>query len=90
MKRGMNFWDALAWIALGIIIIWIFLKTIGIINTPLWLEYVPVYTAVYIAGWAMHKLDTVVGDVKGLKKFAHETSREINNIKLNCSKNHSN
>ena len=88
-RRGMSFWDALAWIALGIIIIWLILKTAGIINSPLWLEYVPIYTAVYIAGWAMHKLDTTVNDMGELKKFAKETVNEINNIKLNCSKNHS-
>ena len=89
MKR-MSFWDVLAWIALLIIIVWLVLKTAGIINTPLWLEYVPIYTAVYIAGWAMHKLDSVADDVKDLKKFKDGTITEINSIKVNCIKNHSN
>ena len=75
MKR-MSFWDVLAWIALLIIIVW--------------LEYVPIYTAVYIAGWAMHKLDSVADDVKDLKKFKDGTITEINSIKVNCIKNHSN
>lgn len=80
MQKGFNIWDALAWLALGIIIIWLFLKTIGIINTPLWLEYVPIYTAVYIAGWAMHKLDEVSNDVKDLKKFKEATVNKIHNV----------
>lgn len=90
MKRGMNFWDALAWIVLGLILLWLILKTVGIINTPVLLEYAPVFGAVYIAGWAMHKLDSVAEDVKDLKKFKDNTIKEVNDIKLNCSKNHSN
>jgi len=31
MKRGMNFGDALAWIALASIVIWLILKMIGVI-----------------------------------------------------------
>jgi len=87
-NRSLNFWDVLAWIILGGIFLWILLKVLGIINTPSLIEFAPYFGAVYLAGWAMHKLDTAVDDIKDLKSFAKRTATEINNIKVNCSKNH--
>lgn len=88
MKRGLSFWDILAWVALALILIWLILKTFGIINTPALLEYAPIYAAVYIAGWQIHKLYDVAEDVKELKKFKEPTISEINKLKINCAKNH--
>ncbi|MDO8517549.1 MAG: hypothetical protein Q7S33_05485 [Nanoarchaeota archaeon] len=85
-KRGINAWDILAWVVLGGILIWIILKTLGVINTPLLLEYAPLFGVVYLAGWAMHKLDSTAEDVKDLKNFAKATANEISNIKANCIK----
>ena len=85
----MSFWDLLAWIMLALILLWLILKTFGIINTPDWLAYAPVYAAVYIAGWQMHKLSIIAEEVKELKKFKEATIHQINEIKLNCAKNHS-
>jgi len=88
MKRGPSFWDVLAWVALAGILLWLILKTFGIINTPAILEYAPIYAAVYIAGWQIHKLYVVASDVKELEKFRNATVQQINEIKLNCIKNH--
>lgn len=66
MKR--NIWDILAWIDLALITLWLILKTIGVINTPLWLQYAPVYGAIYLAGRAMSLLDRTTKDVADLKK----------------------
>ncbi len=87
MKR-LNIWDILAWIVLVGILIWLILKTFGIINTPIWLEYAPLYGAVYLAGWQIHKLETVANEVHELKKFRTDTIREISNIKTNCMIKH--
>jgi hypothetical protein len=87
-KRGISFWDILAWIVLGLILLWLILKTLGVINSPLWIEYAPIYGAVYIAGWQIHKLAIVAREVEGLKKFKEATINEINNIKTNCKINH--
>lgn len=89
MKRGLNFWDVLAWLILVLILVWIILKASGIINTPVLVEYAPYFGAVYLAGWAMKKLDTAVDDIKDLKRFSRDTMNEINNIKSTCLKNHS-
>lgn len=88
-KRRLSFWDVLAWLILFLILVWIILKAFGIINTPVSVEYTPYFGAIYLAGWAMKKLDTAVDDIKDLKRFTKDTVNEIHNIKTNCLKNHS-
>jgi len=88
MKKMRSFWDVLAWVALAGILLWVILKMLGIINTPLWLEYSPILAAVYLAGWQIHKLESVSSDVKDLKKFKFSTIEKIHNIENNCVKNH--
>ena len=73
MKREVSIWDIIAWIVLAGILLWLILKTFEIINTPLWLEYAPIYGAVYLAGWQIHKLVTVAKEVEGLKRFKSNT-----------------
>ena len=88
MKRGTNIWDILAWLALFSIVVWVTLKVIGIINTPPWLEYAPVYSAAYVAGWLMHQVKSTGDDVKELKNFKDATIKEIHSIKENCTRKH--
>ena len=88
-KRGLSFWDILAWIVLALIALWLILKVLGVIKTLDIIEYAPLFGAIYLSGWAMHKLYTVTDDVKDLKKFKDATVKEIYNIKTNCIKNHS-
>ncbi len=96
MKRGVSFWDILAWIVLGLLILWIILKVLGVINTPAFIEYFPYFSLAYWAGWSIHKLMAVSGDVKQLRGFANETIKEVSNVKaeinkinLRCEFNHS-
>ena len=88
-KRGMSFWDILAWVVLAGIAIWILLKAVGVINTPDLLAYAPYFGAVYLGGWQIHKLAVVASDVRELKRFKDLTIKEINGLKFNCVKNHS-
>ena len=83
------FWDGLAWIVLGLILLWLILKVSGVLSTPEIIEYAPLFGVVYLAGWAMHKLDTAVEDVKDLKNFKGETITQIQKIKERCIRNHS-
>jgi hypothetical protein len=83
-EKKISIWDIIAWIVLVGILVWLLLKTFRIINTPLWLEYAPLYGAVYIAGWQIHKLAIVSNDVKDLKNFKDQTISQIHNIKTNC------
>jgi hypothetical protein len=88
MKKELNVWDIIAWIVLLLILVWLFLKVFGVINTPIFIEYAPYFGAVYLAGWQIHKLAIVASDVKELKKFKEATIEEVHKIKTNCIKNH--
>lgn len=88
MKNKSSIWDIIAWIVLALILLWLILKVFGIINTPEIIEYAPLFGVVYLAGWAMHKLDSVSREVENLKKFKDETIKQINDIKSDCIKNH--
>jgi len=88
MKKRINIWDIIAWIVLIGILLWLLLKVFGIINSPELVTYAPYFGAVYLAGWAMHKLETVAKDINNLNKFKDETIRQINEIKTNCVNNH--
>lgn len=88
--KQMSIWDIIAWIVLGGILLWLVLKTLGIINSPVWLEYAPLYGAVYLAGWYVHKLEIIGSEVRELKKFREATINEVNNLKINCAINHKN
>jgi len=88
MHKRLDFWDVLAWIVLGLILLWLVLKITGVLNTPELLEYAPLFGVVYLAGWAMHKLDTAVDDIKDLKSFKEGTVNEIYKMKERCIRNH--
>ena len=76
MKKRVNVWDIIAWIVLGLILLWIILKVAGVINTPALLEFAPYFGAIYLAGWAMHKLDRAVDDINELKGFNRATETD--------------
>ncbi len=79
-----SIWDVLAWIALAGIGIWLLLKILGVIKTPLWLEYAPLYGVIYIAGWAMNKLDRATEDIKDVKKELKGIEEDMSKIRINC------
>jgi len=80
-----NFWDVLAWVVLFLIVLWLILKVMGIIQTPILIEYAPYFGAAYLAGWTMNRFETLCRD---FSKFKVATVDEIKGIKLNCAKNH--
>ena len=84
-KAKMSIWDYLVWVALIGIVIWLFLKIFGIVNTPLWFEYAPIYSAVYIAGWAVERLKRTTEDVSDIKKNLKYINKDMGKIKhSNC------
>jgi hypothetical protein len=84
----MSVLDWLAYFALGSIVVWGILKVTGIINTPLLIQYYPLFAASYVFGWQMNKLSFCVGEIGDLKKFQNETIRQIHEIKINCAGQH--
>ena len=77
MGKNISIWDIFAWFALAFIVVWLLLKTLGIINTPLWLEYSPLYAAAYIAGWQIHKLEIVSNEASELNNFKYANNLSV-------------
>ncbi len=79
-KKGMSFWDVLAWIVLALILLWLILKVIGVISTPDLIEYAPYFGIVYLDGWAMSSLFRTVEDVKMIKRNLSFLNKKINEL----------
>lgn len=80
-KRGAShIWDYIAWIVFVGIVIWVFLKLVGVIHTPVWLEYAPIGGVIYLAGWAMHKLERATDDIKDTINKLEQTTDNLKDI----------
>jgi hypothetical protein len=84
MGKRSNVWDIIAWLALVGIGAWVLLKIFGVIKTPLFIEYAPIGGAIYIAGWAMHKLDRATEDIKEVKNNLKVIESGMGKIRMNC------
>ncbi len=101
MKRKLNIYDYLFYLSLIVITVWLILKSIGIIQTPFWLEYgVPVGGVVIAALTLYQNLLDKIGNLsinlsilntkfshldKEVKDFRTEIKEEISDIKENIS-----
>ncbi len=77
-------WDIIIWISLLILIIYIIAKLIGIINTPDWINLIPVITLVFFAGAFYQKvigfMERMFMRTDYLKEKLDKVNNEINNI----------
>ena len=48
--RKITFWDVLFWIAMAVLVVYIVAKLTGLINTPEWVDLIPIITLVFIIG----------------------------------------
>ena len=66
MNEHFSFWRWMFYASLTVLMIWVILKSAGIINTPLWLEYGVPITSLTIA----------------VLSLFHELMKDINSIKI--------
>lgn len=45
-----DYWDVLFWILMAILVGYIILKIVGLINTPEWVDLIPMVTIVFLIG----------------------------------------
>lgn len=55
-KQKIDIWDIIIWLSLIILIIYIIAKIAGLINTPEWINLIPIITLVFFAGAFYQKL----------------------------------
>jgi len=84
MNKKANGWDTVAWIILALICLWLILKAFGVFNTPMWLQYSPLFGVVYLAGWSMKKLSTATDDIKVIKTDLNGIDKDMNILKNSC------
>ena len=80
-------WMWVFWICIVILLVWLFLKDIGVIHTPLIIEAIPYLTVfgallaiVREAGKYAHKLDRVVGDIREMKVDLKEMNIKLTDV----------
>ncbi|MBS3134842.1 hypothetical protein J4406_00500 [Candidatus Woesearchaeota archaeon] len=61
-------WDWLAWVAFIILLVYFFLKIIGVFNSPILADMIAFVSAGYFVGRYAMKIDTIFRDVEYLKK----------------------
>ena len=68
------------YISMGIVVIWIILKSVGIIQTPFWLEYgVPVGSFI-AASLTIYK--DLIDKLHNLDKDVHSVKNDVSNLKI--------
>ncbi len=72
--------DIIFYLILAVVLVWAILKSVGIIQSPVFTEMIPVYGIVFGAGIAYWELRTVRKDVDGLKVESKEVKERV--IKL--------
>ena len=67
MKKEL-FWDALVWIGILLILGWAFLKAIGVISSPVWVEVIPYFgggvSILGITCGVSYKLGKIMSEIK--------------------------
>ena len=75
MPEDLSPWDWIFWIALIILLGWALGKAIGLISSPAWMETLPIFTIIFMAGALWQKINTVAGDIEDIKKLNERFNR---------------
>lgn len=57
MKKGYNIYDIAAWVAFAIVVVYFFLKIIGVLKSPVTVDIVALLSAAYFVGRHAQKMD---------------------------------
>ena len=81
-KREINIWDILFWLGMIILILYILAKIFGIINTPEWINLIPLITLAFVIGAFYQR---VSGFMERMLNRTDYLKKNINNIKINLT-----
>ncbi|MAG16275.1 hypothetical protein CMO88_04395 [Candidatus Woesearchaeota archaeon] len=70
------------WTSWAIVAIWIVLKAIGVINSPVWQELVPFVGIIFGAGVFFQMFLDMRIDVKGIKKKIGRMDRDTGHLRI--------
>jgi len=84
--------DIIFWLSIGTLFLWALAKSLGLINTPVWIELLPLFSLSFAAGAFWSKFEHTLKKMDGLEKEVGINFREIEKrlsaveIKLNFKK----
>lgn len=76
MTNKNKIWDILAWLAFGILIIYILLKILKILHSPITIDIVALLSGAYFIGRYAKKLDNVSSDIEKVKHDIKDLDRK--------------
>lgn len=73
--KKLSTWDWIFWIALLVLLGWALAKSFGLINSPIWVETIPIYTVIFMAGALWQKINMLTDDMHNIKKIIPRFNR---------------
>lgn len=86
MKDRTRFYTIAFWTSLGIIFIWLILKSLGYINTPLIIELLPLFSAAFGAGIFFEMMRELRRDIKIIKMNLRDMNKRVYKLEIQNNK----
>ncbi|MBI2664866.1 hypothetical protein HYX10_06025 [Candidatus Woesearchaeota archaeon] len=74
----------LFWTGLGLIILWVVLKLLGIINTPVWQQVLPYVGAIFGAGAFYRMFMEMNGSLRGVERKIGHMDKDIGHLRMDA------
>ncbi|MBW2974886.1 hypothetical protein KY366_04170 [Candidatus Woesearchaeota archaeon] len=75
-------YEIIFWLALIIIALWLVLKAVGIINSPVWVEAIPYASGLFAAGAAFQVLKDTKDNVRTLTKRVGRMGQGLTKVEI--------
>ncbi len=76
MTKRRGVWDTLVWIAFAIVVVYILLKMLGIIKSPITIDIIALFSGAYFVGRYAKRIDDTFKDIKNIKRDIIELNRK--------------
>ncbi len=76
-RHDTTIYNWLFWLSLLVTGLWFALKIAGVINTPFWIEFIPVASIIFGAGILFQKVEHIGDDLHDFKVEMGEFRKEI-------------
>ncbi len=70
----------ISWMGVAIIVIWVLLKSLGVIHSPPWQELAPYFGAAVAFGGLITTINNLGGDIKELKVEIKEIRDKVHHL----------
>lgn len=71
-----SIWDILVWVAFAIVVIYLFLKMLGIIKSPVTIDIIALLSGAYFVGRYAKKIDNTFSDIENIKDDVRELNKK--------------